>query len=124
MRRYNGWRGLALEFRQHSPRLCSAPATPADDTVNPVGMRRATRKARASAVVPARQHSAGIPVTVERPGDEVATYLKQSGEDVMKGLDSIIRWFVLALGIGLRWLREELAAAQVSIRLTDGCLAE
>ncbi len=42
----------------------------------------------------------------------------------MKGLDSIVRLFVLALGIGLRWLREELQAAQVTIRLTDGCLVE
>jgi hypothetical protein len=42
----------------------------------------------------------------------------------MKGLDSIIRVFVLALGSGLRWLREELDAVHVSIRLTDGCLAE
>jgi hypothetical protein len=42
----------------------------------------------------------------------------------MKGFDSIARLFVLALGLGLRWLREELQAAQVSIPLTDGCLAE
>jgi len=42
----------------------------------------------------------------------------------MKGLDSIVRLFVLALGLGLRWLRDELRAAQVNIRLTDGCLAE
>ena len=42
----------------------------------------------------------------------------------MKGLDSIVRMFVLLLGIGLRWLREELDAVRVSIRLTDGCLAE
>ena len=41
----------------------------------------------------------------------------------MKGLDSIVRVLVLELGIGLRWLREELDAAAVSIRLTDGCLA-
>jgi hypothetical protein len=47
-----------------------------------------------------------------------------SGEDVMKGLDSIIRWVVLALGTGLRWLREELGAQNVNIRLTDGCLSE
>jgi hypothetical protein len=42
----------------------------------------------------------------------------------MKLLDSIVRSFVLALGLGLRWLREELQALQVDIRLTDGCLAE
>ena len=42
----------------------------------------------------------------------------------MKGFDSIVRLFVLALGLGLRWLREELQAAKVNIRLTDGCLAE
>jgi hypothetical protein len=47
-----------------------------------------------------------------------------SGEDVMKGLDSIIRWVVLALGTGLRWLREELDALHVNIPLTDGCLSE
>jgi hypothetical protein len=63
-------------------------------------------------------------VTGDRSAAETATYLKLSGEDVMKGLDSMLRWFVLALGIGLRWLREELAAVHVSIRLTDGCLAE
>jgi hypothetical protein len=42
----------------------------------------------------------------------------------MKGLDSIVRLVLLALGTGLRWLREELDAANVSIRLTDGCLDE
>jgi hypothetical protein len=47
-----------------------------------------------------------------------------SGEDVMKGLDTIIRWVVLALGTGLRWLREELNAVHVSIPLTDSCLNE
>jgi hypothetical protein len=45
-------------------------------------------------------------------------------KDFMKGLDTLIRMFVLVLGIGLRWLREELNALQVSIRLTDGCLTE
>jgi hypothetical protein len=30
----------------------------------------------------------------------------------------------LAQGTGLRWLREELGAARVSIPLTDGCLSE
>ena len=47
-----------------------------------------------------------------------------SGEDVMKGLDSIIRWVVLALGTGLRWLREDLAALHVNIPLTDSCFSE
>ena len=42
----------------------------------------------------------------------------------MKVLDSIVRLVLLALGTGLRWLREELDAANVSIRLTDGCLDE
>jgi hypothetical protein len=47
-----------------------------------------------------------------------------SGEDVMKGLDSIVRLFLLAQGTGLRWLRDELDAARVSIPLTEGCLSE
>jgi hypothetical protein len=42
----------------------------------------------------------------------------------MKGLDSIVRWMLRAQGTGLRWLREELDAANVRIRLTDGCLEE
>jgi hypothetical protein len=42
----------------------------------------------------------------------------------MKGLDSIVRLVLLAQGTGLRWLREELDAAHVSIPLTDGCLSE
>jgi hypothetical protein len=42
----------------------------------------------------------------------------------MKGLDSVIRMFILRQGTGLRWLREELDALQVSIPLTDGCLNE
>lgn len=42
----------------------------------------------------------------------------------MKGLDFIVRIAVLTLGTGLRWLREELRASHVSIRLTDGCLTE
>jgi len=42
----------------------------------------------------------------------------------MKGLDSIARLFVLGQGTGLRWLREELDALQVSIPLTDSCLSE
>jgi hypothetical protein len=42
----------------------------------------------------------------------------------MKGFDSIVRVFVLGQGTGVRWLREELNALQVSIPLTDGCLGE
>jgi hypothetical protein len=42
----------------------------------------------------------------------------------MKGLDSIVRLVLLAQGTGLRWIREELDAAHVSIPLTDGCLSE
>jgi hypothetical protein len=42
----------------------------------------------------------------------------------MKGLDSVVRLMLLAQGTGLRWLREELDAANVRIRLTDGCLDE
>jgi hypothetical protein len=42
----------------------------------------------------------------------------------MKGLDSIVRLVLLAQGTGLRWLREELDAAHVSIPLTDSCLSE
>jgi hypothetical protein len=42
----------------------------------------------------------------------------------MKGLDFIIRWIVLALGTGFRWLREELEVLRVNIPLTDGCLSE
>jgi hypothetical protein len=42
----------------------------------------------------------------------------------MKGLDFIVRWMLRAQGTGLRWLREELDAANVKIRLTDGCLEE
>ncbi|HWM69576.1 MAG TPA: hypothetical protein VNO35_23515 [Steroidobacteraceae bacterium] len=42
----------------------------------------------------------------------------------MKGLDFIVRLMLLAQGTGLRWLREELDAANVRIRLTDGCLDE
>jgi hypothetical protein len=42
----------------------------------------------------------------------------------MKGLDSIVRLGLLVQGTGLRWLREDLDAAHVTIRLTDGCLDE
>jgi len=48
----------------------------------------------------------------------------KSGEDLMNGLDSVVRWLLLAQGTGLRWLREDLDAADVRIRLTDGCLDE
>jgi hypothetical protein len=47
-----------------------------------------------------------------------------SGEEVMKGLDSIVRLALLAQGTGLRWLREELDVAHVSIPLTESCLSE
>jgi hypothetical protein len=43
---------------------------------------------------------------------------------IMKGLDSMVRLMLRAQGTGLRWLREELEAANVRIRLTDGCLEE
>jgi hypothetical protein len=42
----------------------------------------------------------------------------------MKGLDSIVRMFILVQGTGLRWLRDELDALRVSIPITDGCLSE
>jgi hypothetical protein len=42
----------------------------------------------------------------------------------MKGLDSMVRLMLRAQGTGLRWLREELGAANVRIPLTDGCLEE
>ena len=48
----------------------------------------------------------------------------RSGEDAMKGLDSVVRLVLTAQGTGFRWLREELDAAHVNIRLTDGCLDE
>src|SRR5258707_14093933 len=59
-----------------------------------------------------------------RDAARVPLFPELSGEDVMKGLDSVIRWVVLALGTGLRWLREELDAVHVNIPLTDGCLSE
>jgi hypothetical protein len=43
---------------------------------------------------------------------------------IMKGLDSMVRLLLRTQGTGLRWLREELDAANVRIRLTDGCLEE
>lgn len=42
----------------------------------------------------------------------------------MKGLDSMVRLLIQVQGTGLRWLREELEAANVRIRLTDGCIEE
>ena len=42
----------------------------------------------------------------------------------MKGLDSMVRLLLQVQGTGLRWLREELEAANVRIRLTDGCIEE
>ena len=42
----------------------------------------------------------------------------------MKGLDSIVRMYILGQGTGVRWLRQELRTRQVSIPLTDGCLSE
>jgi hypothetical protein len=47
-----------------------------------------------------------------------------TGEDIMKLLDAMIRVFILWQGTGLRWLREELAVLGVGIPLTDGCLSE
>jgi hypothetical protein len=59
-----------------------------------------------------------------RENGKVTLISDLAGEDVMKGLDSIVRWVVLTLGTGLRWLREELNTVHVSIPLTDGCLNE
>jgi hypothetical protein len=42
----------------------------------------------------------------------------------MTWLNSGIRVFLLAQGSAARWLREELAALKVRIRLTDGCIDE
>lgn len=42
----------------------------------------------------------------------------------MKGLDSMVRLLLQVQGTGFRWLREELEAANVRIRLTDGCIEE
>jgi hypothetical protein len=54
----------------------------------------------------------------------MATFWKLIQGKIMKGLDSMVRLMLLAQGTGLRWLREELEAANVRIRLTDGCLEE
>jgi hypothetical protein len=42
----------------------------------------------------------------------------------MKLLDSGIRVFTLAQGMGVRWLKEELSTLNVKIPLSDGCLEE
>jgi hypothetical protein len=47
-----------------------------------------------------------------------------TGEGVMKLLDSGIRVFILAQGAGTRWLKEELNSLKVTIPLTEGCLEE
>jgi len=46
------------------------------------------------------------------------------GETPMKGINSIVRMFVLAQRRAVRSLREELVARAVTIPLTDGCLME
>jgi hypothetical protein len=42
----------------------------------------------------------------------------------MKLLDYTVRMFVPNLGIGARWLKEQLDAAGVKVRLSDGCVEE
>jgi hypothetical protein len=42
----------------------------------------------------------------------------------MKLLDPVHRFFALVHGIGARWLKEELAAHGVRVRLSEGCLEE
>ena len=42
----------------------------------------------------------------------------------MKLLDPFTRFFVLIRGLGARWLKEELAAHGVRVRLSEGCLDE
>ncbi len=42
----------------------------------------------------------------------------------MKLLDPIHRFFTLVRGIGARWLKEELTAHGVRVRLSEGCLEE
>jgi hypothetical protein len=54
----------------------------------------------------------------------MATFWELIQGKIMKGLDSMVRLILRAQGTGLRWLREELEAANVRIRLTDGCLEE
>jgi hypothetical protein len=42
----------------------------------------------------------------------------------MNLVESTIRFAIPALGVGSRWLREELRARAVSVRLTEACLKE
>jgi hypothetical protein len=42
----------------------------------------------------------------------------------MKLLDPFTRFFVLIRGLGARWLKEELSAHGVRVRLSEGCLDE
>lgn len=42
----------------------------------------------------------------------------------MTVLDHVIRMVVPGLGIGMRWLKEELEAHGVKVRLSEGCLEE
>jgi hypothetical protein len=63
-------------------------------------------------------------ITVSYDGHGGADQHGESGEDIMKRLDSVIRMFIRAQGTGVRWLREELRARRVSIPLTDACLGE
>jgi len=42
----------------------------------------------------------------------------------MKLLDPFHRFMALVRGIGTRWLKEELAAHDVRVRLSEGCLEE
>jgi hypothetical protein len=42
----------------------------------------------------------------------------------MRLVDSTMRLAIPTLGVGVRWLKEELRARSVSVRLTDACLRE
>jgi hypothetical protein len=42
----------------------------------------------------------------------------------MKLVDSTMRYAIPTLGVGARWLREELRARDVSVRLTEACVRE
>jgi hypothetical protein len=42
----------------------------------------------------------------------------------MNLMESTIRFAFPALGVGVRWLKEELVARGVSVRITDACLRE
>ena len=87
-------------------------------------MAHANRYATARNVVSTRQRSTVSNHGESRRRRNRRRLAQHQGKIVMKGFDSIVRLIVLALGLGLRWLREELHAAEVNIRLTDGCLAE